>query len=73
MFPDSSELPIRFYHNDHEPVHFHAVYGEHEALIEIASLGSLPRRTAATGARIDFGVGGPAPFGTSDELGKTHD
>ena len=36
---------------DHDPAHFHAVYGEHEALIEIDSLavlrGELPRRGLA--------------------------
>jgi hypothetical protein len=26
---------IRFYYRDHPPTHFHAIYGEHEALIEI--------------------------------------
>ena len=26
---------IRFYYRDHPPAHFHAIYGEHEALIEI--------------------------------------
>jgi hypothetical protein len=38
---------VRFYYRDHPPHHFHAIYGEHEALIEIESgaiyLGSLPR------------------------------
>ena len=33
---------------EHAPVHFHALYGEHEALIDIRTLevirGSLPRR-----------------------------
>ncbi len=28
---------IRFYYRDHPPTHFHAIYGEHEALIEIES------------------------------------
>lgn len=36
------------FYNDHDPAHFHAIYGEHEALIEIETLlvlrGSLPRR-----------------------------
>jgi len=45
------EIAIRFYYNDHEPAHLHAVYGEHEALIEIDSLtvlrGELPRRAMA--------------------------
>jgi hypothetical protein len=37
---------IRFYYRDHPPTHFHAIYGEHEALIEIETgaihKGSLP-------------------------------
>jgi hypothetical protein len=28
---------VRFYYRDHPPTHFHAIYGEHEALIEIES------------------------------------
>ena len=36
------------YFNDHNPPHFHAVYGEHEILIRITDLsvysGSLPSR-----------------------------
>jgi hypothetical protein len=44
-------ISIRFYYNDHEPAHLHAVYGEYEALIEIDSLsvlrGELPRRALA--------------------------
>ena len=39
---------IRMYFDDHAPPHFHAVYGEFEAVIEIKALavirGSLPRR-----------------------------
>ena len=38
---------VRFYYRDHPPHHFHAIYGDHEALIEIENgaiyLGSLPR------------------------------
>ena len=38
---------IRMYSGDHPPPHFHAIYGGHEALIEIESgtvyLGSLPK------------------------------
>lgn len=38
---------IRFYYRDHPPTHFHAIYGEHEALIEIETgaihRGSLPK------------------------------
>jgi hypothetical protein len=41
-------IVIRMFHNDHVPPHFHAEYGEHEALIEIETLdvyaGSLPAR-----------------------------
>ena len=39
---------IRMYALDHSPPHFHAVYGEHEALVGIESLeivrGGLPAR-----------------------------
>ena len=28
---------IRMFYNDHEPPHFHAVYGEHEISVEIES------------------------------------
>ena len=41
-------IEIRIYFSDHNPPHFHAQYGDHEALVEIASLavcrGELPRR-----------------------------
>lgn len=44
-------ISVRLYYNDHEPAHFHAVYGESEALIEIDTLsslrGELPRRALA--------------------------
>lgn len=44
-------IVIRLFWNDHDPPHFHAVYGEHEALIEIETLavfrGELPRRALA--------------------------
>ncbi len=39
------------YFNDHEPAHFHALYGDYEALIAIDTLatlrGELPRRAMA--------------------------
>jgi hypothetical protein len=39
------------YYNDHLPPHFHAEYGEHEAIYEIDTLdvtrGDLPRRAHA--------------------------
>lgn len=41
-------IVITMYYNDHTPPHFHAIYGEDEAQIVIASLeplrGSLPPR-----------------------------
>jgi hypothetical protein len=44
-------IAIRLYYNDHEPPHFHAVYAEYEALLEIETLavlrGELPRRALA--------------------------
>jgi Domain of unknown function (DUF4160) len=42
---------IRMFYSDHEPAHFHSIYGEYEALIEIDTLavfrGSLSRRALA--------------------------
>ena len=39
---------IQMFWNEHAPPHFHALYGEHEALIDLRDLsvmrGSLPRR-----------------------------
>lgn len=44
-------IVVRIYFVDHEPAHFHAVYGGYEALIEIETLGIyrgvLPRRALA--------------------------
>ena len=44
-------ITIAMYFNDHAPAHFHAYYGEHEALIVIETLdtyeGALPRRAMA--------------------------
>jgi len=44
-------IVIRMFYSDHEPAHFHAMYGEYEALIEVDTLavfrGSLPRRALA--------------------------
>ena len=41
-------IVVRMYFSDHSPAHFHAEYGEYEALIEIETLsvlrGDLPRR-----------------------------
>ncbi|MCG6656227.1 DUF4160 domain-containing protein [Halomonas campisalis] len=42
---------IRMYYDDHNPPHFHAYYGEHEAIITIQTLevmeGRLPKRALA--------------------------
>ena len=44
-------IVIQMYWKDHGPPHFHALYAEHEALIDIRELrvlrGSLPRRAMA--------------------------
>jgi hypothetical protein len=41
-------IVIYMYYHDHAPPHFHAIYGEHEAKIDIATAtimeGRLPRR-----------------------------
>lgn len=42
---------IQIFWNDHAPPHFHAIYAEHEVIIDIRTLevlkGSLPRRALA--------------------------
>ncbi|MCT8342979.1 MULTISPECIES: DUF4160 domain-containing protein [Photorhabdus] len=47
---------IRMYYDDHNPPHFHAYYGEHEAIISIETLevmeGSLPKRAKGYGHRM---------------------
>ena len=44
-------IVIRMFYNDHSPPHFHAEYGEHEAVYEIETIevsrGKLPRRAHA--------------------------
>ena len=44
-------IVIRMFYNDHSPPHFHAQYGEHEAIYRIDSIeilrGGLPRRAHA--------------------------
>ena len=43
-------IGVYMYYRDHAPPHFHAIYGEHEAVIGIAAgdtlEGKLPRRAA---------------------------
>lgn len=45
------DISVYMYYNDHMPAHFHAEYGEHEAVYVIDTLevmrGSLPRRAHA--------------------------
>ncbi|MBL8489283.1 MAG: DUF4160 domain-containing protein [Rhodocyclaceae bacterium] len=44
-------IMIQMFWREHSPPHFHALYGEHEALIDIRTLeiiaGTLPRRALA--------------------------
>ncbi len=44
-------IVIQMFWKEHNPPHFHALYGEHEALIDVRELrvmrGSLPRRAMA--------------------------
>ncbi|MFB0535325.1 MAG: DUF4160 domain-containing protein [Anaerolineae bacterium] len=44
-------IVIRMFYNDHSPPHFHAEYGEYEAVYEIETIevlrGKLPRRAHA--------------------------
>lgn len=44
-------IMIQMFWREHAPPHFHALYGEHEALIDIRTLeiikGSLPKRALA--------------------------
>ena len=44
-------IVVRMYFNDHTPPHFHAIYGGHEAVVDIETLefikGQLPSRARA--------------------------
>ncbi len=44
-------IVIRMYYDDHAPPHFHAVYGDHEAQVNLETLevieGSVPKRVMA--------------------------
>ena len=48
---------IQMFWNEHAPPHFHALYGEHEALIDLRDLsvmrGSLPRRAMTLVIELD--------------------
>ena len=43
-------IVVRIYYRDHPPTHFHAIYGQHEALVEIETgviqKGFLPKTAA---------------------------
>jgi len=47
----SCGIVMQMYWNEHQPPHFHALYGKHRAVIEFATLrvmrGSVPRRAHA--------------------------
>lgn len=50
-------IVIQMFWNEHAPPHFHALYGEHEALIDLRDLsvmrGSLPRRAMTLVIELD--------------------
>jgi hypothetical protein len=39
-------IVVRMFYSDHEPAHFHAIYGEYEALIEVETLSVFRGRDA---------------------------
>jgi Domain of unknown function (DUF4160) len=45
-------IVITMYYRDHAPPHFHAVYGEHEATIVIATLSVLTGKLPARALRL---------------------
>ena len=45
-------IAIRMYYNDHPPPHFEAVYGEHEAMIALATGEVIEGRLPGTAARL---------------------
>ena len=49
-------IVIKMFFDDHSPPHFHAVYGDEEALIDIRTLGvfavNLPPKGAESGCRM---------------------
>lgn len=51
-------IVIRMYYQDHAPAHFHAYYGEYNAVVEIETLrvreGRLPRR--ALGLVVEWAI-----------------
>ena len=65
-------IVIAMYYNDHAPPHFHARYGEHEAVIGIDPLtlkeGSLPRR--ALGMVLEWASTHPDELAENWELAR---
>ena len=53
---------IRMYFGpgEHPPPHFHAVYAEHEMLVNIENRQGMERQTAAKTNSVDAGLGGLA-------------
>lgn len=62
-------IAIYMYYSDHAPPHFHAIYGEHEAAVDIHTAEGLTRKFAAPGAFSGNGVGYDISGGVARELG----
>ena len=45
-------ISIRLHFRDHNPPHFHALYGEHEAVIDINSISVVEGRIPARARRL---------------------
>jgi Domain of unknown function (DUF4160) len=50
-------IVIMMYYNDHAPPHFHARYGEYEALIQISPIGVLRGHFTPKSAKFGNGMG----------------
>ena len=46
-------ISIRLHFRDHNPPHFHALYGEHEAVIEINSISVVEGRLPSRARRLE--------------------
>lgn len=51
-------IAIYLYYRDHAPPHFHAIYGDHEAVFEIATGAVIAGRLPPAGAGTRRGLGG---------------
>jgi Domain of unknown function (DUF4160) len=76
MMPRISQfygILIYMYYRDHPPPHFHALYGEYEALVDIATggiiAGALPRR--ATELVVEWAVARQAELMENWERART--